>query len=81
MKRDSQTQRAGLEQKDDSIVKTLAYSHRLTQMLVANLQRALHEADALQGLVVLPLIQRASELRNDLIAIHDAIKEKPIEKP
>lgn len=63
------------------ILKPLALSDRLNQMLVKSLQRALHQSDAVESILILSFIQRAAELRNDVIQFHNAIRERLDNKP
>lgn len=58
------------------ILRPLALSERLNQMLVKSLQRALHESDPVESILILSFIQRAADLRNDMIQFHNAIRER-----
>lgn len=58
------------------MLKPLALSERLSQMLVTSLQRALHESDPVESILILSYIQRAAALRNDVTQFHHAIKER-----
>lgn len=62
----------------EPILKALALSLRINQMLLTPLRRALHHSDAVEALIILPFIQRARELHNDMSSFHDAIKEKSV---
>ncbi len=63
------------------ILKPLALTERLNQMLVKSLQRALHHSDAVESILILSFIERAADLRNDVIQFHNAIRERLDNKP
>lgn len=76
MKRTTRKQTTTAFPNTPPIRKVLAESEATSQLLVDNLQRALHHADAVEAMLLLPLIQRAAELRNDVVHFHSAMKER-----
>ena len=52
---------------------TLAHDHAIKAL--ASLQSSLADADAVEALILLPLIERAAVLRNDIAALRQAMRE------
>ena len=63
------------------MLRPLALSERLNQMLVKSLQRALHHSDAVESILILSFIQRAADLRNDVIQTFQGNRNPFIDHP
>jgi hypothetical protein len=54
---------------------TIALAHDYAVKALAAMQSSLADADAVEALILLPLIERAAALRNDLAALRQAMRE------